>query len=197
MKILTDARARLARRFLAWFPRSRRLAEETWRGELQRLDRLVEERRFDQLEPTLHEIELRVEALFPEASDYVRRLNEVAELFQDLVGDFQNAERLLRKALRRCESQEGLAPETILTLNNLGLLYLRERRGREAAATFQRLLPMVETQFGPNHVETASCLENLAAAYRQLGKTAEAARHKGRALRIRRGEKPTPAPTVH
>lgn len=172
---------------------SRRIADTHWRGELEQLQRLVKERRFEEIEPALQALERRLPGMFPDIRDRAGRLNQLGTLYQDLAGNYADAERIWQDVLRLCESRQDLHLEQMVSLNNLGLLYLHERRLGRAEEIFLRLLPMVEAHFGSEHPETATCLENLAAVYRRLGRTAEAARYKGRALGIRRASaKPAP-----
>jgi tetratricopeptide (TPR) repeat protein len=193
MRLLENLKEHLAGflRFRAFG--SRGFADTHWRGELEQLERLVKERRFEQIEPALQALEQRLPGMFPDMRDRAGKLNQLATLYQDLAGNYADAERIWKDVLRLCESREDLHLEQMVSLNNLGLLYLHERRFGPAQEIFLRLLPMVQAHFGSEHPETATCLENLAAVYRHLGRTAEAARYKGRALGIRRASaKPAP-----
>lgn len=167
-------------------PNSDAAREWRWQRRLQEVRAAIQERRFDQVEPLLQELEQYLES-FPPAEDLPPRWNHLADLFQELSGSMRDSERLYRRALALAEAFPGNQSVNVaLSLNNLGLLLLHQRRFAEAAPLFEKLLPLVEEQFGAENPEVATCLENLAAAYRGLGRDEEASQRRSRAVSIRR-----------
>ncbi len=164
--------------------------ERKWRHRLQEVNDAVRERRFERIDPLLQSLEQFLES-FPLGEDLPAKWNRLGDLFQELSGSMQDSERLYRRALALAEIHPGCrAANLALSLNNLGLLLLHQRRYGEAAPVFERLLPLVEEQFGADNPEVATCLENLAAAYRGLGRDEEARERRSRAVSIRRQTSP-------
>ncbi len=160
--------------------------ERQWRHRLEEVSDAVRERRFERIDPLLQSLEQFLES-FPLGEDLPAKWNRLGDLFQELSGSMQDSERLYRRALALAEIHPGRrAANLALSLNNLGLLLLHQRRYGEAAPVFERLLPLVEEQFGADNPEVATCLENLAAAYRGLGRDEEARERRSRAVSIRR-----------
>lgn len=65
-------------------------------------------------------------------------------------------------------------PRTILTLNNLAVLYGRMRRDADAATMLEQGLRDGPAQMGAEHSTLVSMRSNLAALYDRLGRSAEA-----------------------
>jgi tetratricopeptide (TPR) repeat protein len=167
-------------------PHSDAAREWQWQRRLKEVRDAIRERRFDRVEPLLQELERYLES-FPPGEDLPPRWNHLADLFQELSGSMQDSERLYRRALALAEAYPGNRSVNVaLSLNNLGLLLLHQRRFAEAAPLFEKLLPLMEEQFGTENPEVATCLENLAAAYRGLGRNEDASQRRSRAVSIRR-----------
>lgn len=165
-------------------------AEAEWKRVRKSVYEAIRQRHFDQIEPRTRELEKLVEALPQDVPERYERMNEVGELFQELAGSNTTAESLFRRAGE--ESALHLGEDhgcCILSRNNLGLLLLQQRRFEEAEGLFSVLLPLVESRFGAESTETASCLENLAGALRGLEKSEEARQARARALQIRKTAK--------
>jgi tetratricopeptide (TPR) repeat protein len=172
----------------ALFPRSRRIVEWAWRREIDRVTGVVGERRFDRIEPILRDIEARLSDIEWDRRGRIRKLNQLGDLFQELTGSNADAERLYRQALAAAERELDPNDDAhILSLNNLGLLLLDQRRFSEAAPLFESALSMAEQSYGEESPETAACLENLAAVRRRTDQSSEAELLRDRAIRIRRG----------
>jgi tetratricopeptide (TPR) repeat protein len=175
-------------RVAAWLRPGSALARELiWRRSLAVIQDAINDRRFDRIDSLLQELELELEA-FPPGDDLPPRWNRLGDLHQELSGSNADSERLFRRALVLAESHPGPQSANLaLSLNNLGLLLLHQRRFEQALPLFERLLPLVEEQFGVDNPEVATCLENVAAACRGLGLDEEARVHRSRAATIRRG----------
>lgn len=172
----------------ALFPRSRRIVEWAWRREIDRVTGVVGERRFDRIEPTLRDIETRLSDIEWDMRGRIRKLNQLGDLFQEFTGSNADAERLYRQALVAAERElDANDDDHILSMNNLGLLLLDQRRFSEAAPLFESALSMAEQRYGRASLETAACLENLAAVRRRTDRSSEAELLRDRATRIRRG----------
>ena len=155
----------------------------------QRLDEVVhavDRRRFDQVEPMLQGLERDLPEFPSDPGTRVGRLTRLAELFRDLAGNFDAAERLLREAIELGESASVDYWTVALPMNDLGLLLIDQRRYGEAERILEALTDRTREERGENDPDLASCLENLAAVYRQTGRTAEASRIRAQAVRIRR-----------
>ncbi len=168
-------------------PNSPWTIEGAWQTRVGVVYQAIQARRFEQIEPLLRTTEEAIFKIDPTPAGRVSKLNQLGDLFQEFAGSNQNAERLYRKAL--AVSNEMLPagdPSHALSLNNLGILLLHQRKFDEAGSLFECLLPLVEERFGRDHVEVASCLENLAAVYRQTDKAQMASELRTRAVSIRR-----------
>lgn len=77
-------------------------------------------------------------------------------------------------------------PDVAVTLHNLAILAMQEKRNEDAEALFRRDLAITEKNYGPDHPETASSLATLAIALDRLERPAEALAALERALAIRR-----------
>jgi tetratricopeptide (TPR) repeat protein len=71
-----------------------------------------------------------------------------------------------------------------VALERLGAVYVRQGRNREAEATLQRALPILERAPGPNQTDLILALTNLSAVYRALNRPAAAEPLIKRALTI-------------
>lgn len=163
------------------------IRETKWKALLYRVEEAVKLREFDKIEDLLGKAEEELIQLDLTASGRVLKLNELGDLYQALAGNNTRAQRLYQEAIDWSERYLSTGdPAHILSLNNLGYMLLHHRRFDEAELLFERLLPLVETSYGPNDLELAACLENLAVAYRQNGKDARAIEVRAWAGRIRR-----------
>lgn len=172
---------------LAWFrPGSTAGYELRWRRLLSGVQTAVRDRQFDRIDGLLQDLEQQLEA-FPLDDSLPPRWNRLGDLHQELSGSISDSERLYRRALALGEALPGFRSANVaLSLNNLGLLLLHQRRFEEALPVLERLLPLVEEKFGAENSEVATCLENVAAALRGLGREEEARERRTRASSIRR-----------
>jgi tetratricopeptide (TPR) repeat protein len=96
--------------------------------------------------------------------------------------------RLLRHVLAVCDHAIAgqTEPDTAARLLTSAARYLWSRADlQQATVLLERALAIHEAQLGPNHLTTASSLNNLAAALRACNDLADARRHLERALGIR------------
>jgi CHAT domain-containing protein/tetratricopeptide (TPR) repeat protein len=90
-------------------------------------------------------------------------------------GDYVRAEPLMVEALERAERVLGPnSADTLLALNNLGVLRLEQGRHAEAEPLLQRTLAIAERLGGAEGEDTLSTLNALASLYRAEGKLEEA-----------------------
>jgi tetratricopeptide (TPR) repeat protein len=175
------------KRLAAWLkPDSQMAREVAWKSQLRALDEAVRAREFERLDGLLQEAEGLLESHLP-SNELPPRWNLLGDLHQELSGSVSESERIYRRALVLSEASPGSQSANLaLSLNNLGLLLLHQRRFDEALPVFERLLPIVETQFGSENPEVATCLENIAAALRGLHREEEARDRRNRAATMRR-----------
>jgi tetratricopeptide (TPR) repeat protein len=101
-------------------------------------------------------------------------------------GRYAEAEQLLRRALERQERALGKDhPDTLVTVNNIAMLYLTQDRYAEAALHFQRALRGYERAVGKDHPTTLTIVSNLASLYVAQDRYAEAEPLASRALEAR------------
>lgn len=90
-------------------------------------------------------------------------------------GDLARAERLATRLLARQRERHGDAySKTLTTANDLGVIYLRQKRFAEAERLLREWYPRAEAFFGSNHPGTMSLYSNLGGAIRQQGRNEEA-----------------------
>lgn len=87
-------------------------------------------------------------------------------------------------ALRETYDNDGL--DTVVTLQNLGIVYEELHRYDEAIAQHHRAAKILATMVGDSHPHTARVIDNLGTAQLRKGDTAEATENFERALEIRR-----------
>jgi tetratricopeptide (TPR) repeat protein len=168
-------------------PNSPWTIEAAWQMRVGTVYKAIKGRRFDLVEPLLRTAEHDLFKIDPTPSGRVSKMNQLGDLFQELAGSNRDAERLYRQALSLSTDQLPAGdPGHALSLNNLGIFLLQQRKYDEAVPLLESLLPLVEERFGQNHVEVASCLENLAAVYRQTDQAQLASELRTRAVSIRR-----------
>ncbi len=89
-------------------------------------------------------------------------------------GNYLEAERQLKAALKEAEGFGPQAPRLATSLNNLAELYRAQGKYAEAEPLHKRALAISEKALGPEHPHVATSLNNLAALYNAQGKYAEA-----------------------
>ncbi|HTL70193.1 MAG TPA: tetratricopeptide repeat protein [Candidatus Eisenbacteria bacterium] len=100
--------------------------------------------------------------------------NRVTELYQK--GSFDEAVPVAEKSLALAEKTYGAEkPETALALNNLAMLYKKQKRYADAESLYKRALKISESLVGPDHPDVTVALNNLALLHAAQGdyKTAE------------------------
>ena len=95
------------------------------------------------------------------------------------------AEQSFSAALQLAEDFAPGDPRLSATLNALARIYSLQRRYLAAAALLNRLLEVTERTLGPNHVQVAGVLTNLAEMYTHLGAAREELDLRERVLAIR------------
>ncbi len=170
------------------FPRSGWVSRTLWQRRLDEVADAVANRTFDEIEGILRRLERELPLFGSDPGTRVGRLTRLGELYQDLAGSFEDAERLYREALALAESEALNYGTVALPMNDLGLLLTNQRRYREAEPVVEQLTSLTRDHFGDDHPEFASCLENLAAIYRQTGRTTKASEIRANAVRIRKTE---------
>lgn len=161
----------LIRKFLKIFSSKRKgaAAGKRWAKEFSRIDKLVENKNFNDLESALDDtyrwltIESSIEDIQPEW------LNQAGLIYQNYAGGFCRAEECFRLALLLAEKNGDIRGKA-LAKTNLGVLFLDQNRSGEAIEIFTSLKPLIENHFGHETRETATVCQNLAAAYRMDGK---------------------------
>jgi len=104
--------------------------------------------------------------------------------YLDKRGEYDSAEKVLRKAWAKFESIHGMEDQnTICSINNLGLVLEKMGKYEEAEQMHRRALKAYEKLLGPEHVYTLTSISNLGLALaRQKDKFAEAEEVSRRAL---------------
>ena len=97
----------------------------------------------------------------------------------------QEAEQSFSAALQLAEDFAPGDPRLAATLNALARIYSLQRRYLAAAALLNRLLEFTERTLGPNHVQVAGVLTNLAEMYTHFGAAREELELRERVLAIR------------
>src|SRR5215211_5744279 len=97
----------------------------------------------------------------------------------------QEAEQSFSAALQLAEDFAAGDPRLAATLNALARIYSLQRRYLAAAALLNRLLECTERTLGPNHVQVAGVLTNLAEMYTHFGAAREELELRERVLAIR------------
>jgi tetratricopeptide (TPR) repeat protein len=70
-------------------------------------------------------------------------------------------------------------------LNNLPMLYLKEKRFSEAQNIYEDSLEIMMSNLGPNHINVANTLTNMGKFYRKMGNRAKAEEMEEKAKIIR------------
>ena len=88
-------------------------------------------------------------------------------------GLYTEAEQQLTTALEEAE-RLGLPDQRLtVSLSILALVYSAQNQPEKAEPLYQRLLILRETTLGPDHLEVAACLDNLAEVYEAQGEPLE------------------------
>lgn len=168
-------------------PASERAQSYKWRQLQEELREAIARKRFGEIDPLSQRAEAFVRSQILPAREFSVRLNYLGELHENVAGNYARAEKLYAEAQEAALQDPEATAARIVALNNLALLLHQQSRARESELLFRQLLPMVETTFGPEHAETAVCLENLSAALRGQDQIQEAAelRRRAREMRLR------------
>lgn len=94
--------------------------------------------------------------------------------------DYTKAETLLSLAVKEADKSKNKV-WTVITLNQLGLLYQDQDEYEKAALFFKRALALSEQALGPSHPQVAECLIHCAAISRTKGQKDQAAAFNRRA----------------
>jgi len=104
----------------------------------------------------------------------------------DYMGRYAEAESVFKDVVARDTAKYGAEdPKTLDVLNNFAILYLESHRYADGAAILQKMLPICEKIYGPEHGFTLNIVSNLGGALRQQGspeKIAESGPYYKRAL---------------
>jgi tetratricopeptide (TPR) repeat protein len=125
-------------------------------------------------------------ALGPDHPDVANVLNTLAGSYEDQ-GEYVQAERLYQRSVEIMEPLTGSFEVAMLRVQSLGYLagiYRIQGRYREAETLYRRALPLAEVSLGPDHLEVATCLNNLAVLYKYTAQFGQATRLYRRALAI-------------
>jgi tetratricopeptide (TPR) repeat protein len=125
-------------------------------------------------------------AVGPHVPDVTNLLNTLAGIHADL-GEYAEAERLAQRSVATIEPVTGEVEVEVLRVQSLGTLAgIHRGQGRyaEAEPLYQRALGFAEAALGPQHLEVATCLNNLAVLYKYTAQFGKAARLYRRALAI-------------
>ncbi|HXV77234.1 MAG TPA: tetratricopeptide repeat protein [Candidatus Polarisedimenticolaceae bacterium] len=129
--------------------------QESWRLALERADRAVSERRWDEAERLFAAVVDESEAADVSGMMRARALDGLADLHQR-ASRHEQAARLYGEAATMWERLLGPSqPRLGLTLRNLGVCYVALGRADEARLAFERALAIFERAFGPSSAEVA------------------------------------------
>jgi len=92
----------------------------------------------------------------------------------EVLGRFEEAEQLYLKSLSALEEEDPPGPNLARALNDLGWLYFRQDRSKEALDPYRRSIDIKASVFGEGHFEWAITVGNLAIALDALGRFREA-----------------------
>ncbi len=119
-------------------------------------------------------------------SDLLLSAMSVRASVLDFMGRYAEAEPLFKEIVARDTAKYGAEdPKTLDVLNNFAILYLESHRFVDGAAILQKMLPVCEKIYGPDHGFTINIVSNLAGALRQQAtpeKIAESGPYYKRAL---------------
>jgi tetratricopeptide (TPR) repeat protein len=115
------------------------------------------------------------------------RLADSEKLFKQALELIESERTRSNFAINRYPTLSVLPPnktQVALALNDLGLLYKKEKKYGDAEASFNRSLKIFEGEYGKNSLNLCNGLYNLATLYVQEGKPAEAEAPLRRSLSI-------------
>jgi tetratricopeptide (TPR) repeat protein len=79
------------------------------------------------------------------------------------MGNYEEADPLHRRALEGREKALWFEhPDTLSSVNNLGVLLQDQGKDEEAEAMYRRALEAYQKTLGPEHTDTLACRKNLA-----------------------------------
>ena len=93
--------------------------------------------------------------------DLVPTLNQIGTQLE-IQGKFARAEPLLLRALAIQEKQQSKPEKSARARINLGFLYRGQKQYDQAEIQFRKALATLEKVHGPDHIEVAAALTNLA-----------------------------------
>jgi len=106
----------------------------------------------------------------------------IAEMLTQQI-QYDAAEKMYRRALQGYEQALGPEhPTTLMTVNNLGILYADQAKLDQAEAMYRRALQGKEKALGPEHPDTLMTVNNLGNLYSDQGKLDQAEAMYRRAL---------------
>jgi len=113
----------------------------------------------------------RIEASFP-SQPLVQAdiLQTVGRTYRD-VGEYERAIDFLERSAALFRQHLGLDhPDTLISMNNLGLAYMASGKLNLALPLFEETLKLMKANLGPNHPQTLMSMTSLATAYQNAGK---------------------------
>jgi tetratricopeptide (TPR) repeat protein len=105
------------------------------------------------------------------------RLEDSEKLFKQALELIESDRTKFNFDINRYPTRSVLLPnktQVATALNDMGLLYTKEKKYGDAEASFNRSLKIFESEYGKNSLNLCNSLFNLAALYVQEGKLAEA-----------------------
>jgi tetratricopeptide (TPR) repeat protein len=112
------------------------------------------------------------------------------------VRDFPKAEEVALRALEEAEKFDSNDRRLGITLELLSEVYFATKRYQQCAPIMIRLLKMYKTCLGPESVDTATIMANLAVLYHSLGRLLEAEDYYDEAIDIKSAKLGTDHPEV-
>lgn len=114
------------------------------------------------------------EQMVPQDFRQSQTLTSLAELYR-LQGKYDNAEKLLKRALKISESTCGKSSnEMAQSLNNLARLYLTAGKYKEAEQLYSQAMGIAENAYSPQAAVLAYSYSGLAACFQNKGEYAKA-----------------------
>jgi tetratricopeptide (TPR) repeat protein len=105
------------------------------------------------------------------------RLEDSEKLFKQALELIESDRTKFNFAINQYASRSVLLPnktQVAVALNDMGLLYTKEKKYDDAEASFNRSLKIFESEYGKNSLNLCNGLYNLAVLHVQQGKLAEA-----------------------
>jgi serine/threonine protein kinase len=118
------------------------------------------------LEHLQQSVTLRTRLLGEDHADTLESMSALGEL-ERLRGRFDEAEGLLKRVLKSCETRFGdQHPDTLRAMNQLGLLYAVSNKYSRGDELLHQSLAGRQAVLGPKHLDTLESLETVALHYR-------------------------------